>query len=530
MKINDQNKLLATGQVKGGKSNVKKGDTLDVKDNVTLSGGAEETPFYGKPEFKETVKAEGVSSEEVKTGQSMTFNNIINLLSQASTQNSSVSSDLRRVEMDVDDAQREISFSKFDIREVENDNAQKNVSNTGYRLDRMVRTVERELQSGDNYLGYADRGLDTSQKNLSDAHKDLDTLGKALSTEGKYPQVVSLIDQAKREIEESFNKNKDVDQNIYDVDRKMGEAEREMQRAEMDTMRIKMDSVGKDVSWDGRNLSSKVDNTEWDLRDVDSEMRYAQSDLSGASNKINQAINTVRQAQQAFNSAAGIVKKGGLTPNKADVATAKGLIQKALKDLDTIKPHTTVAEAEAKDADEDIKAMPPHIKKIKLDFDSDVSGEGKSIRNLANNAVGDMTPGQEESGIAKKVYEGVEKDVKAAMDALKKANKEAQDKSVNEALWQLESAGGNLEMATRNARMAESSFKKGNSNVAEMGEFITIVEKDRVDTNIGYLGQDLEKLQGDLVGNMIDGMLSAKYAGEDVDPIKEKLNKALKNL
>lgn len=298
MKINENRNLSLSVLKFPGK---KEGELLSVQDKVSISASQNtDMPFYTKTDFASETD---MKIDDVSRGiHSQKFDEILNLLSQAVSQDYKTSSDLSWADRDVKDSQRELQFSHSDIREVQRDTDKTDVSQTGYRLDRTMRNVENKLSSGDRYTGYASGGIDNTDRLIDDAGRKLDSLKSQLVASGGYEQVLGLLEQAKQQISSSSQQAQNVDRDIYDTDRKLDSASTQMRWAEMSVNRIKMDRPGVNVSSEGYQLDSKVNQVEWDLRDADRILSNATSGLSSLDNKIGQVANLLKQAQSLYNS------------------------------------------------------------------------------------------------------------------------------------------------------------------------------------------------------------------------------------
>ena len=518
MKINKK-QFMATTKMESGTSHLQKSDGLSVKDEVSLSSSKGEIPFYSKVDF---------GSGGSKSSQSQTFDNVLKALNRVKNDSYNVSNDMGWAEREIDDASRELRYSHSDINRVKRDNDKTDVSSTGYSLDRMVRSVDRDLRDADTRLGYADRNMDNIENLLSGAHKDLDNLGKELSASGGYEQVVGLIDKAKGEIASAFQHGGDADNKIYDTDGSVGDADREMNWAQFNVNRIKSDRPGTNVSSEGYQLDSKVSNAEWDLRDAGRDISSAKTGMGYLDSYTSQAINTVQRALNTYNSMAGISEVKSSTSSKADIETAKSFIEKAIKGLDSAKPGLALSEKEAMEAEEDLEKMPPHIKKIKLDFiGKDVSAEGTIMKGIAKDAVKDMAEGDKAAKLSDKTLQEVQKDIGASIESLKGAK---DDKDAGQAMWSLNRAKDKIGLTLQYTGLLSNSFSLGEKEVGEMGDYLDIVEMDTDKTDVGRFADDLTKCKTDSQGNIIDARVTAKFCKEDLDDIKGSLEKALKYL
>jgi hypothetical protein len=523
MKINENRNSIVSGLKVPGK---KEGDLLSVKDKVSISSSHDtDMPFYTKTDF--TVESDMKTEDISRAIHSQKFDEILNLLSQAVNQDIKTAGHISRADGDVKDSQRELQFSHFDIREVQRDTDKTDVSQTGYRLDRTVRNVENKLSSGDRYTGYASGGIDTTEKLIDDACRKLDSLKSQLVASGGYEQVLGLLEQAKQQTGNSSQQAQNIDRDIYDTDRKLDSASNQMRWAEMDVNRIKMDRQGVNVSSHGYQLDSKVNQVEWDLRDADRSLSNAASGLPSLDNKIGQAVNTLKQAQNIYNSiATKTIEESSI---RADISSAKALIEKALSGIEEARNPFAGAAKDANENREHFKEMDPSIKKINLDFiGKDVSAEGRIIRAAGNNITGHMMEGEAFSGKAEAILEKISKDVASALGLLEKSK----DEKVNlaDAKWQLKCAGDWLDRLVKDASMDGASFRNGKKAIEEMSPFLDIVEMDTVQTDVGRFSDDLKELRGDGDEKMIDAKVISESAPKSIDAIKGYLAKALKDL
>jgi len=121
------------------------------------------------------------------------------------------------------------------------------------------------------------------------------------------------------------------------------------------------------------------------------------------------------------------------------------------------------------------------------------------------------------------------KGIGGALENLEKLAKEEGDRaSVAQAKWELGMAKQLLEMHTKYVGLGAKSFKSGQEKITEMGDYLDIVEMDTVETNVGYLGEDIKGLKGDAVEKMIDAQVSV--SDKSLADIRGYLEKALKNL
>jgi len=519
MKINDNKPILKPTGFKG-KGEGKNVDPLAVSDRVIISSDSPEVTFYSKADFP------GETSHLSKGLHSQSFKDITNLLNQAVRNNQKIDSDLGWVDMDIRDAENDLRFSHSDINQVKRDTDKTDVSQVGYRLDNTVRDVQRELRHADTYMNYATGDVNTTGSSIASAGKILDKLERELAAAGGFEAVLGLITKAKQDLSSSSQQTQTLGHDIYNTDRDMESADREMQWSQTNVDRIKWDRPGTNVSSEGYHLDSRVNQAEWKLRDADRNLSYADSSISSLDNKLGQLIRTVQNAENLYNS----ISVRGLEGDRLNIETAKTLVSEAINDLDGAKPELVSGEGKAIKARETLDTMEPHIKKIKLDFiGRDVSEEGKETRKIGQDASGYMVQGEANGTEAHKDLTSSLKGIGGALENLEKLAKEEGDRaSVAQAKWELGMAKQLLEMHTKYVGLGAKSFKSGQEKITEMGDYLDIVEMDTVETNVGYLGEDIKGLKGDAVEKMIDAQVSV--SDKSLADIRGYLEKALKNL
>ncbi len=218
------------------------------------------------------------------------------------------------------------------------------------------------------------------------------------------------------------------------------------------------------------------------------------------------------------------------TPQKSNTQIAKDFIHSALKKIEAAKPDMVEAGKDGEDADKVLEDMTGNIKAIHMDFQSDVSNEGKIVRDKGKKATGEMDEGKEDVTKARKDLEGLDKDIDGALNQVKKEIKSNKSKFLYGAEANLKQAKEYYDWAMREVDSVDRGFKFGQKKVQDMGPYLDRIEKDTVDLDVGRFAEDLKGLKGDAREQLISVKIGSEFGNKRLDDVKGYLEKALKYL
>ena len=197
---------------------------------------------------------------------------------------------------DIQDASRNLRSSEFSIRRVEMDNDKTNVSQEGYSIDRYLSSAERDLNSSKREDDTAARNIDDVQRKLTGIKAKLQSIEASLS-KPEENNASLLVRKAGDLVGQSQKKADDSDRVINSAGREIDGSLGHLTWADHHIWNIKSDRPGKDVSYEGRQLSYIVDRSQWDITDAEREIRDSHYDLSRLGQLLDSASRTVQDAQ-----------------------------------------------------------------------------------------------------------------------------------------------------------------------------------------------------------------------------------------
>ena len=281
----------------------KEGNTLSVSDRVSISFNRDKGAFagYNKVGFK-AVSEEGIPEKSRRTDPDMVFSDVLNAIDGAVYKTGNSDDKLYNADGNISGAKDGIQSSYYDIRNVQYDDEEKNVSSSGYNLETTFWSVNGDLREGNGNIDSAGLELYGAGQLIIQAHKDLDNLILDLNSSGGNEHVVSLIKNAQNFLVSSAYNAGGAGDNISRADGEIADSQNEMSRADTNVDAIKWDDYGKDVSSEGYELEDRVGNVEWNLGDADREVSSARNGLYSLEGNLKRAASAVRNAQSAYNS------------------------------------------------------------------------------------------------------------------------------------------------------------------------------------------------------------------------------------
>ena len=253
-----------------------------VEDQVDLSG-AKAAPMEDKPKI--INKSAYYDLDSVKTE----LNDCKSFIRMAEGKVNSTNNGLQ-------DASRELRYSEFPLRRVEMDNDKTDVSREGYSIDQFISSGERELNNSKREDDSAARYVDQLSRKLDSVQSKLRSIANSL---GK-PEEDNAAILVRKAMELTNNSQQQAGKSGREIDmagREISSGVGQLTFADSYIWNIKSDRPGKDVSYDGRQLSYLVDRSQWDIRDAETEIRDAQYELAVTNQSVDKIIRAVTDAQ-----------------------------------------------------------------------------------------------------------------------------------------------------------------------------------------------------------------------------------------
>ncbi len=194
------------------------------------------------------------------------------------------------------DASRELNFSDFPLQRVQMDNDKTDVSREGYSIDQYFSSAERELKNSKREDDSAGIYMEELQKKLTIVQHKLKTVNDTLNLPQE-DNASLLLDKAFQLAGDSQLQAGKCIRDTDMVGREISSSSGQLSFADSYIWNIKSDRPGKDVSYDGRQLSYLVDRSQWDIRDAEREIRDAQYDLIITKQSLEKIHRAVTDAQ-----------------------------------------------------------------------------------------------------------------------------------------------------------------------------------------------------------------------------------------
>jgi len=247
---------------------------------------------------------------------------------------------------------------------------------------------------------------------------------------------------------------------------------------------------------------------------------------------LNKEKASLAQAKEAVTGVEDKVQNLGGKGKNSHISAAKTLIQQAMDSLNASRPDLTSAQQNGTEAEEKVLTMTPHIKSINLDYvlpsgGKDVSADGEAVRAIAGDTAAEATAAEKDIKAAAEDVAGVEKNID---DALAHLEEVKGDRSVYGAKYELNTSKDWLEWTTTDIGRAGKYLELGKGSINEMNPFLDIIEQDTEESDVGRFADDLQELQKETRGRMMDASITAKFANENIDNINGYLTKALNHL
>lgn len=253
-----------------------------VQDKVELSG-ANAASVEEKPEIPK--KSAYNELETVKTD----LNDCKNFVRMAEGKINSTNNGLQ-------DASRELNFADFPLQRVQMDNDKTDVSREGYSIDQYLSSAERELNNSKREDDSAGIYMEELQKKLNLIQYKLKTVNDSLNVPQENNASL-LLDKAFQLTGESNQQAGRSLRVIETAGKEINSSVGQLTFADNYIWNIKSDRPGKDVSYDGRQLSYLVDRSQWDIRDAEREVRDVQYELTVTRQSLDKIHRAVTDAQ-----------------------------------------------------------------------------------------------------------------------------------------------------------------------------------------------------------------------------------------
>lgn len=263
----------------------------EVRDSLTLSGAKK----------KGKAKAAGTAPETKALDPKATIDEVATIMGKLGSVAGWTRSDLYSAEREVRDAGTNLTWSRSHIRRVEYDNDKTDVHMEGYTIDNYIRSAKRDIDDGGRQLDTADGRVDDMKEAISYSYKKLEALEKELQQKpDEYRKTLEHLAAAKKSMTSAFDASGRTARDIGDSDRKLDDTDRELMWTDSQISHIKFDSVGKDVSFEGRQLGYAVDRSEWNLRDAERSVSSARMDLGGVESGVSGALDALKKAKESL--------------------------------------------------------------------------------------------------------------------------------------------------------------------------------------------------------------------------------------
>jgi chromosome segregation ATPase len=238
---------------------------------------------------------------EIALSPGAAIDDILGVLGKVQNAAAWTRSDLYDAEREIRSVQSDFRQADWPIRNVEFDDDKKDVHMEGYAIDNAFRSAKYDLQDSSRSIDNADRKTEDMDSALAYSFKKIDELEKELGSKpDENKTVLEHLAAAKKHVSGARTSTGRMDGKIDDGDRKIDDVDRDMIWSDSYISRIKFDSVGKDVSFEGRQLRSIVSRAEWNLRDAENDTTFARMDLGSLESSVVGALDALKKAKAAL--------------------------------------------------------------------------------------------------------------------------------------------------------------------------------------------------------------------------------------
>jgi hypothetical protein len=192
-------------------------------------------------------------------------------------------------------ASQDLQSMKWPLRNAERDNAQTDVSFEGRQAQMNLDSAERNLRDNDFKYSRQRSGTQTADGGFSASQNDLKAI---IADSASYPAALAKLQQSEQALSASSQDHKDAKSEGGWAENDHQRTTSELRWAENDVRQVSYDSPGRDVSYDARRASQRVDQAEWSLRDSSSKVSNAQGEEAKSERGLVQVENLLREALQ----------------------------------------------------------------------------------------------------------------------------------------------------------------------------------------------------------------------------------------